>query len=453
VAGLDIEELRRHLTGTVVGPDDADWDTARQAWNTAVEQHPAAVAFAVSAQDVAATLAHAAGRGLRVAPQATGHGATSLGALDDTILLRTTRLADVAIDEPRRRARVGAGALWRDVAGPAAEHGLVGLHGLSGAVGVAGYTLGGGLGWFSRSHGLACNAVTALEVVLADGRTLTVDAESEPDLFWALRGGGGAGAIVTALEFELFPLREAFAGQLAWPIAGAAEVVEAYRAWTPGLPVELSSTIRLMRFPPVPALPPDLRGHAFVIVTLVFAGDEQAGAEHVAPLRAVGPTAFDTLGMVGAGELGSLAGDPEDPVAGIGDSALLAELDAGAYLAVGGPQADTVLTNVEIRHLGGALADPAPGHGAAGVVDAPFLFYAVGSPVSPESAGALRAELDRARETLSPSSTGKTLLTFAERHPGVGESLGATAAERLQEVTRRYDPGGAIVASHDPSGT
>ncbi len=447
VATLDA--LRKQLDGEVVGPGDDGWDAARQAWNLAVDQRPAVVVVAAGAQDVAETLAFAAENGLGVAPQATGHGAAPLGALDGAILLRTSRLNGVEVDAERRRARVGAGAMWNDVVGPAADAGLVALHGFSGTVGVAGYTLGGGLGWLSRSRGLACNSVTALEVVLADGRTLRVDAETEPDLFWALRGGGGSGAVVTGFELELFPLREAFAGQLAWPMAQAPEVVDAYSSWTSGgLPDELASAIRLMRFPPLPELPPELRGQAFVIVMLAYAGDAGAGAELVAPLRAVGAPAIDTLATIPARDLAQVAGDPPGPVPGIGDTALLRELDVEAYLGVGGPEAQTGLTSIELRHLGGAVGRSDPGHGAGDSIDAQFILFAVGTPLDAASGKALGAELDDIKQQLARSSTGRTLLSFGERQPGVAESFSAETTARLREVSRRYDPDGLIRASH-----
>jgi hypothetical protein len=445
----NVDALRQRLDGDVVGPGDAEWDAARQAWNLAVDQRPAAVVVAAGAPDVAATLVFAAESGLAVAPQSTGHGAAPLGALDDAILLRTSRLNGVEIDTERRRARVGAGAMWKDVVGPAGDAGLVALHGFSGSVGVAGYTLGGGVGWLSRSRGLACNSVTAMEVVLADGRTLEVDAENEPDLFWALRGGGGSGAVVTGFQLELFPLQEVFAGQLAWPMAQAPGVVEAYSSFTSdGLPEELASAIRLMRFPPIPELPPELRGQAFVIVMLAFAGDAQAGAELARPLRAVGAPAIDTLTTIPARDLAQLAGDPPGPVPGIGDTALLRELDPDAYLGVGGPDAQIGLTSIELRHLGGSVGRSDSGHGACDKLDAQFTFFAIGSPLDAASGEALQAELDSVKRQLAPSTTGLTLLSFAERQPGVAESFSAETTARLRDVSRRYDPDGLIRANH-----
>jgi FAD/FMN-containing dehydrogenase len=441
--------FEQSLSGDVIGPDDAGWSAARAAWNLAVDQHPTLVVVADGPKDVAATLGYAAEHGLRVAPQGTGHGASSLGALDETILLRTKRLGGVEVDSSARTARVGAGAVWDDVVGPAAKHGLAALHGFSGGVGVAGYTLGGGLGWLGRSRGLAANAVTGLDVVLADGRALRVDDQSEPELFWALRGGGGLGAVVTALELELFPLPEAYAGHIAWPLEQAPEVVDAYRSWTNDLPEELTSTIRLMRYPPAPELPPELRGQAFALVTLVFDGGADAGAQLVAALRGVGSPSADTLEPITGDQLPQISGDPPGPLAGIGNGMLMRELDAEAYLAVGGPEARTPLTNVEYRHLGGALARSGEGNGAAGAIDAEFLFYAVGSPAEPPSAADLTGALDEAQDQLAGSATGQSLATFAERQPGVDGLFSAETISRLAEVRRRYDPDGVIRSNHE----
>ncbi len=241
---------------------------------------------------------------------------------------------------------------------------------------------------------------------------------------------------------------DAYAGHLAWPLAQAGEVVEAFRSWTARLPDELTSAIRLLRYPPAPELPPELRGQAFAQITLVFAGEATAGADLVAPLRAVGAPVADTLAMVAARDLPPLSGDPTGPLAGIGDSALVRELDVDAYLVVGGPDADSALTSVEMRHLGGALARSAPGHGVCDAIDAGFLFSAVGTPTSPASAQALNDELDRAKDVLSPSASGRTLLTFAERQTGVAASFSAEANARLRDLGRRLDPNGIVQGNH-----
>src|ERR687896_2499791 len=204
------------MNGTFLTPEDEGFDAARQAWNLAVDQRPAAVAFADDAAGVATAVRLAAERGLRIAVQGTGHAAAPMGDLDGTLLLKTMRMTGLEVDPGARRARVEAGVLWGDVAVAAGEHGLVALHGSSPDVGVVGYTLGGGMGWLSRRHGLACNRMVAAEVVTADGELRRVGPDEEPELFWALRGGGGAFGAVTAIEFELLPLTEVYAGWLVW---------------------------------------------------------------------------------------------------------------------------------------------------------------------------------------------------------------------------------------------
>src|SRR4051794_25990908 len=218
---VDVDALRARLTGEVAGPGDAHWDRARQAWNLAADQRPLAVAFPVTDADVVAVVEYAREAGARVSAQGTGHGACALGALDDTILISTARMRGVRIDPVARRARVRAGALWLDVTAPASEHGLAPLAGSSPDVGVVGYTLGGGLSWLGRKHGLAADSVTAIEIVLADGRKVRCDESNLPELFWALRGGGGSFGIVTAMEFELHPVPELYGGPMFLPVERA----------------------------------------------------------------------------------------------------------------------------------------------------------------------------------------------------------------------------------------
>lgn len=212
---LDVSTLRAQLDGRLVLPGDPGWDGARQAWQLTVDQHPEAVILAASARDVVTTVNAARATGLRVAAQGTGHNASPLGPLAGTVLIKTSEMRGVVIDPEARTARVEAGALWGDVQAAAAPHGLAGLAGTAADVGVVGYTLGGGLSWLARKHGLAANQVVAADVVTADGMLRRIDAQTEPDLFWAIRGGGGSFAVVTALEFGLFEFGEPLGGTAA----------------------------------------------------------------------------------------------------------------------------------------------------------------------------------------------------------------------------------------------
>lgn len=252
---VDVAALRHAIRGSVLAPGDEGWDEARTPWNVAFDQQPAVIVVAANSADVQAAVRFATANGLRVAPQGTGHGVAGLGDLSDALLLRMHELRRVEIDVEAQQARVGAGAIWEDVVNPAAEHGLAVLHGSSPDVGVAGYTLGGGMGWLARKHGFAANSLTAIELVTADGEFHRVDHTHERDLFFALRGGGGNFGVVTAFEYKLFPLETVFAGWLIWPWEQSEQVLTAWRDWTETTPDEVTSVGRILQLPPAPARP------------------------------------------------------------------------------------------------------------------------------------------------------------------------------------------------------
>ncbi|MGH2992456.1 MAG: FAD-binding oxidoreductase, partial [Solirubrobacterales bacterium] len=242
----DLGGLRSKLDGDLVRPEDAGWNEARQAWNLAIDQHPKAVAYVAGPEDVASVVTFAGEHGLGVVTQGTGHGAGSLEWADDVLLVKTERLNGIEVDPDGQRARVEAGVLWRDALDAAQDHGLAGLTGSSPDVGVVGYTIGGGVGWLGRRYGLACNSVHAIELVTADGEQRRVDAGAEPELFWALRGGGGGFGVVTAIEIGLYPISEVYAGNLIFAGEDGREVFQRYREWAAGAPDEVTSIARFL---------------------------------------------------------------------------------------------------------------------------------------------------------------------------------------------------------------
>src|SRR5215211_8678297 len=248
-------------------------------FNTAVDLRPGAVAYPRDAHEVVAAVVHARDHGLRVAPQATGHNVGAYGSLDDTLVVDVRHLQEVSIDPDARRVRVGAGVKWERVSPTLSEHGLAGLHGSSPDVGIAGYSLGGGMGWLARRHGLQANSVTALEVVLADGRHVRTDATHEPDLFWALRGGNGNFGVVTAIEFAVYPVPELYAGTMFFPFERSSEVLHTWAGMLPGLPEELMTWANLPHFPDLPIVREPVRGGSFAIVMGAFLGEEAEGRE------------------------------------------------------------------------------------------------------------------------------------------------------------------------------
>ena len=339
-APLDPSALRAQLDGDIVLPDDADWDAARLAWNLAIDQRPAMVALPESAADVAAVVTYAAESDLRVAVQGTGHGAAARGGeLSGAILMKMERMRGIEIDAVNRTARVEAGVVWAEVAEAAGAYGLAALAGSSPDVGVVGYTLGGGLSWLGRRYGLAASNVVSVEIVTADGAIRRIDAESDPDLFWAIRGGGGSFGAVTAIEFVLFPVAEVYAGVMLFPIERASEILHAWREWTADMPDDMTTVGRLLQLPPIPDIPEPLRGRSFVGVEAFYLGTEAEGAALVAPIRALGPE-IDTVATIPAAALQHVHMDPEQPVPGLGDGMLLDDLPAAgidALVAAAGP--------------------------------------------------------------------------------------------------------------------
>jgi len=448
--GLDADGLRDLIAGDVYTPEDAGWDEARLAWNLAADQRPALVVLAESASDVAAAVRFARANGLRVAPQGTGHGASALALQGDELLLKTERMRAVDIDPQAGIARVEAGVLWMEVTHRAAEFGLAALAGSSPDVGVVGYSLGGGVGWLARKHGIAANSIVAAEIVTADGSLLRVDADHEPELFWAIRGGGGSFGVVTALEFRLYPVAEVYAGALFFPMQRTREVMQAWREWTATVDEDVTSTVRVMQFPPIPDIPEPLRGKPFAIVEATYAGDEAGGARIVEPLRALGPV-MDTFAVIPAPALQRLHMDPDHPVPGETDGMLLAELTAetvDALVSSAGPDSGSPLLSVEIRQLGGAVGRPAPGGGALSSIDAPFAMFAVGMALDPAMQAAVRGHIDVVKRSLTPWASPRNYLNFSERDADPSTFYTPDAYRRLREARRRVDPEGRFLANH-----
>ena len=444
----DLEDLRSLCGGAVALPSDDGYDAARQAFNLAVDQRPAAVVYPCNAQEVAAVVAFARTRGLRVAPQATGHNAGPLGGLENTILLKTSGMHRVEIDPERRIARAEAGVLWEDVVDAATPHGLYALHGSSPDVGVVGYSLGGGMGWLARSHGFQTNTITAIELVTADGSVVRTDRENDPELFWALRGGGGNFGIVTAIEFRLFPITEVYAGIMLWDLTHAERVLTAWTEWAVDAPDEVTTAIRLMRIPPLPELPEFLRGREVIMIDGAVQGDDHEAI--LAPLRALEPE-LDTFATIAAAGLVRLHQDPEEPTPFAGDSGLMDEVTPDTIrtiVTLAGSGVESPLLMVELRQAGGALARVTPGHGALAKLDAPFVLFMGGIAFDADMEAAVLDHASRLKAALKPWMAPGYYLNFAEHRVDTSESFGPFTYRRLQAVKARVDPDNVIHANH-----
>lgn len=444
--------LRAHTSCPVHLPGDPGYDEARLAWNRAVDQRPAAVAEPRSAHDVSRLVRLAAENGLRIAPQTTGHNAGPLAqqGLDDVVVLKTSALSFVDVDPARRIARVGGGTLWDPAAAAAAEHGLAALHGSSPDVGIAGYTLGGGISWYARALGLAANHVTAAELVIGDGTIVRTDADHDPELFWALRGGGGSFGVVTALEFSLFDIATAYAGMMIFDISRAEEVLRHWSAWAVTAPEQVTTSFRVLHLPPLPELPPFLSGRSVVVIDGAVLESDDRADRILGDLRSLKPE-MDTFLRVPAAALTRLHMDPEGSAASAGSSAVLTALDdtaVSAFLSAVGDRSTTSLMIGELRQLGGALARPGAGGGAVSHLDGQFLAFSAGMVPSPELALQVAADAAAFTQTMAPWTGARAYLNFVEDAVDARRGYDDSTWRQLTGIRSAVDPNGIFAANH-----
>jgi FAD/FMN-containing dehydrogenase len=437
----------------VLQPGSDAYAEGSAAFNVLLKQAPAGVVTPADAAACVAAVEYAKAEGLRIAAQCTAHSAEPLGDLAGSLLVRTGAMNSVEIDAERRIARVGAGALWGDLVPQASELGLAALHGSSPTVGIVGYTLGGGVGWYARKHGLACNRVTAIELVDANGAERRADADNDPELFWALRGGGGDFGLVTALEFELLPIAEVFAGALFFPVERAGEVLHAWREWTTDVPEEITSLGRLMSFPPLPEIPEPMRGNSFVIVEAVATMSEADATEALAPLRDLRPVQ-DTLAAGPPVSIADLHMDPPGPVPYAGASMLLDDLPGeaiDALLGAVGPGSGAKLLSVEVRHDGGAMARGGSDHGAMDTLPGSFLMFGVGMIADPAALAPTKGWLSDMQGAMEPWDAGR-YLNFSDKDEDIAAAFAPETVERLRAAKATYDPENLFHANHPVAG-
>jgi FAD/FMN-containing dehydrogenase len=447
---IDTRPLRSRFAGSVIAPGDAGWDEARAAFNLTIDQRPALVAVAQDAADVGAVVRFASERNLRVAPQATGHNAAPLGDLSRTVLLKTTAMNGFSIDPEARTARVEAGVKWGPVCDAASAHGLAPRSGSARDVGVIGYSLGGGVGWLGRKHGLQCNAVTAIELVNPAGEEVRVDADHDPELFWALRGGGGNFGIVTAIEFTLVETPEIYAGSLFFGFERAREILHVWHDWCATAPDEVTTTAKLLQLPPLPELPEMLRGRSFTVIGAAFLGGEAEGRAVLEALRALGPE-IDTFATVEPAALSYLAMDPEDPMPYRGGSQLFGDLSheaIDAWVDTTGPGSGSTLAMAELRQLGGVLGHTHDDHGVRDMLNGAYLSFVVGAVMAPELATGIELEIDGVRRAMAMYEVGQ-YLNFCEIPTDPSRIYAANALERLRALKAERDPRRVLHANHD----
>ncbi len=290
---MSIDEFR----GQLINAGDRDYDTARAVWNGAIDRRPALIARCIGTSDVVAAMRFAREHDLEISIRGGGHNVAGTAICDDGVVIDLSSMRGVRVDPVSRKAWVQGGALWGDVDRETQTHGLATTGGIVSHTGVAGLTLGGGVGWLMRKHGLTVDNLLAADVVTADGKLLRASEHEHTDLFWALRGGGGNFGVVTSFEFHLHPVGPTIlAGPILWDATEAKDVLRFYRDFVHDAPGELGTVVRFGAAPPLPVIPKDLHWRPVMMVGVSYVGPISDGEERLRPLRAFRAPLLDLIG-------------------------------------------------------------------------------------------------------------------------------------------------------------
>jgi FAD/FMN-containing dehydrogenase len=442
----EISALSSQISGGVLRAADEGYDEARKVWNGSVDRRPALIARCLTPNDVQAAVRFAAQRRMLLSVRGGGHHIAGNAVAERGLMIDLSAMRTISVDAEKQTARVGPGALLSDFDREAQAHGLATPLGINSTTGVAGLTLGGGFGWLTRRHGLTIDNLLSATVVTADGAVRVASPHSEPDLFWALRGGGGNFGVVTSFEFQLHPVGpEVYAGLVVYPFAQAGRVLRAWRDFTLTMPDELTAWAVLRKAPPLPFLPEPVHGSEVVILPLVYSGDVEAGqraAAHVMyfgePLgSALGPTpyagfqsAFDPLLTPGRRNYWK-----SNNFSTLSDAAL--DLMVAAAGRLPGPECE-----IFVAHLGGAMARVGPQATAFVGRDARYIMNVHGRWSDARDDAQMRTWARQVFEQSTPHATGSGYVNFLTEDEGerVAESYGINYP-RLQAVKQLLDPG------------
>ncbi|MFH9016000.1 FAD-binding oxidoreductase [Streptomyces sp. NPDC017943] len=442
------------VAGPVLRPGDPAYADEVTGFNVSALHTPDVVVGATGADDVVAAMRWAHATGTPVAVQATGHGANF--PIERGLLITTSRMTGVRVDPATRTARIDAGAKWSHVMAAAAPHGLAGLCGTSTDAGVVGYTLGGGLPVLGRAYGYGADLVRSFEVVTPDGRLREADARQEPELFWALRGGKGNVGVVTSLVTALLPLSRVYGGGLYCRAEHTEALLRAWSEWTHTVPDEMCSMFSVLRLPPIPQLPPELRGGFWARVAIAWPGDATEGEALIAPLRQAAPVVVDMVGETACADMDRIHMEPQDPLPARESCLLLRDLTPEAldtFLEQVGPAAgaEYPLLVASLRHMGGALSRPAPVEDAVCARDARYFLEAVGIMPAPPVAEAVEQATRRLHTAMAPYGTGRTMVNI-HGTPGDAEDVARAwtpeVYARLRHDKAVYDPDNLLRYGH-----
>ncbi|MGN9907794.1 FAD-binding oxidoreductase [Phytohabitans sp. LJ34] len=433
-------------------PGTSEYAQAGASFQLAAPVDPAGAFTARSIDDVVHAVATARRLGRQLRLTTTGHAMGRTGPLTDALLLRPLLDAPVRVDPDARRARVPAGKTWGDVVPEVTRHGLTALHGSSATVGVIGYLLGGGLSFYGRRFGLAANSVRSLTVVLADGEVVEANATHRPDLFWALRGGGGGFGVVVEAEIDLMPMHRIVTGMAVWNASDAARLAPVWQAWARTAPPEITTSLRMLSLPPLPFLPPYLAGKRVLALDGAMIAPtepdlpaaQRIADEMLSALSELASPVANTWAEAAPEALPLVHMDPQQPVPFHSDSALLHEIGAADWARIldAGPN----LIALELRQLGGAFAAAPANVGALGRFTAPLHYYGVGL-----AGEETMSDLKAVRSTLRQYLTGFTAPNFVDDFERPQRTYDDQTRARVERVRRAVDPTGQFAGDVAPT--
>jgi FAD/FMN-containing dehydrogenase len=440
-----IQELRAAVKGEIVTPGDDGYEEACAIWNGAHDGHrPALVVRCTGAADVMAAVGFARSTGLAIAVRGGAHSVAGFSTVDDGIVIDLSPMTDVRVDLSAMRASVGGGAVWSDVDHETQAHGLATTGGLISTTGVAGFTLGGGIGWTMRKFGLACDNLVAVDVVTADGRLVHANDAENAELLWGLRGGGGNFGIVTRFELNLYPLGPTiYAGPVFYPADAAHDLLRTFREWAPGAPDDVTALVNLTTAPPLPVIPEEWHGKKVAALIAASAGPVDAGDGLLGGFRGVAEPIADLLGPMPYHMIQTLI-DPLWPkgIHAYFKATNLARLDDDLidrlcqfHLAAPGPQCE-----IHLHQMGGAVARVGEGATAFAERSMPFVLNAVTGWHDAEAGPAHREWARGVIAAAAPDSTGRAYVNFLGDPDEARTSYGEDTYARLVALKNQYDP-------------
>jgi FAD/FMN-containing dehydrogenase len=441
-----VAELAEAVRGEVIRPGDAAYDEARAIWNGAHDRRPALILRCAGVADVIRGVEFARSQDLLLAVRGGKHSIPGFSTCDDGMVLDLSPMQAVRVDPEAGTARAEAGVTWSVFDHETQAYGLATTGGLVSSTGVAGFTLGGGIGWLMRKHGLTCDNLLSADVVTADGRLVHASAEENADLFWGLRGGGGNFGVATSFEYSVHPVGPTITGgAIFYPGDRAAEILRFYREWVQDVPDELTSVANLLTCPPAPFLPEAWHGKPLVAIIPVHCGSLEDGERAVRPLRGLGEPVADLLGPIPYVAMQSLI----DPLWGPGAHSYM---KAGWMGGLDDAAIDTLVrhrdevtspkTEIHVHHMGGAVARVPADATAFGDRGAPFLLNVLASTFTADGYDDAVSWAQDLHGAMEPALTGGTYVNFLsnEGEERVRDAYGQDKYDRLVALKDAYDP-------------